>query len=172
MSGTLAAQRPAAVGTVELVYFARIPALTAAQPVNWLITKAPDVYLYGVLLEAMLFQKDEASAAQLGLSDGHLWRVQGGARVGYETMIGNTRLTTILTGLAYENTTITGGFIQGGAFGSNTLALNDQGKLRGQAILTFAADHGNGWSTFIQGNVRGGDEYFAAGGRAGFRYGF
>ncbi|MGG3814212.1 hypothetical protein ABEV34_21570 [Methylorubrum rhodesianum] len=69
---------PAAVGTVDLVYFARIPALTTAQPVNWLITKAPDVYLYGVLLEAMLFQKDEASAAQwLGLLNDRLGGIFG-----------------------------------------------------------------------------------------------
>ncbi|WP_407526677.1 hypothetical protein [Methylobacterium oryzisoli] len=112
----------------------------------------------------------EASAAQLGLRDGNLIRVQGGARFGFETFLGSTRLTTILTGLAYENVVIDGGFIQAGAFGSNVLALNDEGKLRGQGILTFALDHGNGLSSFVQGDVRGGDRYFAAGGRAGFRY--
>ena len=112
----------------------------------------------------------EASAAQLGLRDGNLVRVQGGARFGFETFLGATRLTTILTGLAYENVLIDGGFIQAGAFGSNVLALNDEGKLRGQGILTFALDHGNGLSSFVQGDVRGGDRYFAAGGRAGFRY--
>lgn len=69
---------PASSGTLELVYFARIPALTAAQPMNWLITKAPDVYLYGVLLEAMLFQKDEANAAQwLGLLNEKLGGIFG-----------------------------------------------------------------------------------------------
>lgn len=69
---------PAAAGTLELVYFARIPALTAAKPTNWLIAKAPDVYLYGVLLEAMLFQKDNPGAAQwLGLLNDRLGGIFG-----------------------------------------------------------------------------------------------
>ena len=69
---------PAAVGTVDLVYFARIPALTAATPKNWLIAKAPDVYLYAVLLEAMLFQKDDARAAQwIGLLNDRLGGIFG-----------------------------------------------------------------------------------------------
>ncbi|MBI1690532.1 hypothetical protein [Methylorubrum sp. DB1722] len=69
---------PGSAGTVELVYFARIPALTAAHPVNWLITKAPDVYLYAVLLEAMLFQKDDTRAAQwIGLLNDRLGGIFG-----------------------------------------------------------------------------------------------
>ena len=36
----------------ELLYIARIPALTDADPVNWLLTEAPDAYLYGSLLQS------------------------------------------------------------------------------------------------------------------------
>lgn len=46
--------------TVEMVYRANIPPLTAAAPTNWLITLAPDAYLYGVMLEASVFiDRDE-----------------------------------------------------------------------------------------------------------------
>ena len=36
----------------ELLYFARIPALSDAAPTNWLITEAPDAYLYGSLIQS------------------------------------------------------------------------------------------------------------------------
>ncbi|KQP50835.1 hypothetical protein ASG40_12985 [Methylobacterium sp. Leaf399] len=51
-------------GSLEVFYYERIPPLTVASPVNWLITKAPEVYLYAALWEAMLFQKDEVRSAQ------------------------------------------------------------------------------------------------------------
>jgi hypothetical protein len=38
--------------TIEMVYRKNIPALTASAPTNWLLTLAPDLYLYGALLEA------------------------------------------------------------------------------------------------------------------------
>lgn len=46
--------------TLELVYFEKIPALASNDP-NWLLTKAPNVYLYGTLLElALALGHDEA----------------------------------------------------------------------------------------------------------------
>jgi len=44
---------------LRLVYYARIPALSAAQPSNWLLAKSPDLYLYGTLLQAMPYLKDD-----------------------------------------------------------------------------------------------------------------
>lgn len=44
----------------RLVYFSGIPALTDDDPVNWLITAYPNVYLYASLLEAMPYLKDDA----------------------------------------------------------------------------------------------------------------
>lgn len=55
---------PVIAGTLELFYYTRIPALTADAPSNWLIAKAPEVYLYASLWEAMLFQKDEERSTQ------------------------------------------------------------------------------------------------------------
>ena len=71
---------PAATGKLEMTYYARIPALTEAAPTNWLIAKAPEVYLYGTLMEAALFQKDEEKSAQwLGLVKERLGAIFGQA---------------------------------------------------------------------------------------------
>jgi hypothetical protein len=43
---------PNSGATVELIYYARIPALTELAPVNWLITSNPAIYLYGALMMA------------------------------------------------------------------------------------------------------------------------
>lgn len=48
------------VATVELLYYAKIPALSDANPTNWLLTKAPGIYLYGSLLESAPFESDDA----------------------------------------------------------------------------------------------------------------
>jgi len=42
----------------EIVYWAKIPALTDAAPTNWLLANAPDVYLFGVLVEASAHLED------------------------------------------------------------------------------------------------------------------
>lgn len=44
---------------IEMIYYAKIPTLSAQQTTNWLLTKAPDVYLYGSLLHAQPFLMDD-----------------------------------------------------------------------------------------------------------------
>jgi hypothetical protein len=44
---------------VEIVYRARIPALTSGNVTNWLLTLAPDLYLYGALLESAPYTKKD-----------------------------------------------------------------------------------------------------------------
>lgn len=56
-------------GAVSLTYYRQIPPLSADKPTNWLLTKAPELYLYGVMAEAYRFQKDEARN-QKWLADG------------------------------------------------------------------------------------------------------
>src|SRR5262249_5790755 len=52
-----------------------------------------------------------SGAAQLGLADGNLVRVQGGARFGTSTLLSNgVLMTPILTGLAYNDVVVQGGF--------------------------------------------------------------
>lgn len=49
---------PDSAYTVEMVYRAYIPALSS-NSTNWLLTLAPDAYLYGALMEAQPYLKDE-----------------------------------------------------------------------------------------------------------------
>ena len=49
--------------TLNVYYCARIPALTDAAPSNWILTNAPDVYLYGSLIEASPYLIDDARTA-------------------------------------------------------------------------------------------------------------
>lgn len=60
--------RPFPVGSYGLTmnYYARIPPLSAANPTNWLLEKAPDVYLYGLVEEIAIWERDagKAGAAQ------------------------------------------------------------------------------------------------------------
>lgn len=40
---------PAGSSTIEMIYYAKIPALTSSAPSNWLLLSSPDVYLFGAL---------------------------------------------------------------------------------------------------------------------------
>jgi hypothetical protein len=113
-----------------------------------------------------------SGAAQLGLADGNLVRVQGGARFGTSTLLSNgVLMTPILTGLAYNDVVVQGGVLPVFAFqGNNLLAQSDQGFMRGQGILALNFDFGNGMSSFVLGDVYGGAHLFGAGGRGGIRY--
>jgi len=114
----------------------------------------------------------DGDAAFLGLDDGHVLRIQGGARFGFSVYeAGATRITATLTTLAYSNVEVSGGFIAGAGFGaSELLGRADEGKVRGQAIAALNIELGNGLSSFVQADVRGGDDLVGYGGRIGLRY--
>jgi len=44
---------------IELTYYARIPELTDDADTNWLLTDWPDIYLYGSLLQASPYLRDD-----------------------------------------------------------------------------------------------------------------
>lgn len=50
---------PGADVDLKMVYYQRIPHLSDLAPVNWLITKSPDLYLYSTLLQAAPYLKDD-----------------------------------------------------------------------------------------------------------------
>jgi hypothetical protein len=52
------APAPDASYEMEIVYWQRIPSL-ASNSTNWLLTKHPDVYLYGTLLQAAPYLRDD-----------------------------------------------------------------------------------------------------------------
>lgn len=49
--------------TIEIVYFGSVPALSDVATTNWLLTAAPDVYLYGALTQSAPYLKDDQRAA-------------------------------------------------------------------------------------------------------------
>ena len=49
---------PDSTYNAELTYYSKIPALSASNTSNWLLTKAPDIYLYGALMEAAPYLDD------------------------------------------------------------------------------------------------------------------
>lgn len=68
---------PDAVYSVELTYLAKVPALSAAVPTNWVLTDGPDLYLYATLLESAPYLQEDARITVWGqLYDAALDRVQ------------------------------------------------------------------------------------------------
>jgi hypothetical protein len=57
---------PPASQEIELTYYAKIPALGSGTQTNWLLDKAPEIYLYGALMEAQPFMMDDARIATWG----------------------------------------------------------------------------------------------------------
>jgi hypothetical protein len=51
---------------IDLIYYAKIPSLSDAVTTNWLLTKAPDVYLYGALVHAAPFLVDDQRIGVFG----------------------------------------------------------------------------------------------------------
>jgi hypothetical protein len=60
------APTPDAAYTVEMVYRRNIPPLATNDP-NWLLTLAPDLYLYGALLESAPYIKEDGRIQTWGL---------------------------------------------------------------------------------------------------------
>jgi hypothetical protein len=60
------APTPDGAYTIEMVYRQNVPAL-ASNGGNWLLTMAPDLYLYGALLEAAPYIKEDARIQTWGL---------------------------------------------------------------------------------------------------------
>lgn len=56
---------PDSAYALELTYMQAVPALSDSNPTNWLLTKYPDVYLYGSLMQAVTFLKSWGELAGL-----------------------------------------------------------------------------------------------------------
>jgi hypothetical protein len=46
---------PAVTGTADITYKASLPALSVSNTTNWLLTRAPDAYLFGTLIQAEFY---------------------------------------------------------------------------------------------------------------------
>jgi len=51
---------PSGDTTIEILYYKNIPALSATNTTNWLLTKYPDLYLYGSLLQSAPYLNDDS----------------------------------------------------------------------------------------------------------------
>jgi hypothetical protein len=144
---------------------------TVAGNLNYRFDLTPNYWIEPTVGAQYTLTSYGVGATALGLADGSLVMVQGGSRFGTRTLIADKVLmTTTLTGLAYSNVLVSGGFIPGVGFaGSNILAKADQGQVRGRGVLAFNFDFGQGVKSFILGEVRGGQGLFGAGGKAGVR---
>ena len=115
----------------------------------------------------------DSSAAQLGLAEGHLLRMQAGARLGTQFLWNNVVVTPILTGLVYGDPIVSGFAVTDTVFlgtAGGVASAATQGKVRGQGIGAVKFDFGNGLSSFVQADIRGGSDYYGYGGRAGVRF--
>ena len=57
---------PDATYTAELVYFAKLAKLSDSNTSNWLLASSPDAYLYGALMQAAPYLKDDERVAVWG----------------------------------------------------------------------------------------------------------
>ena len=69
MNGAIELVPPPATGAdveIEMVYYGKITALSDSNTSNWLLLKAPDVYLYGALVHAAPFLMDDQRISVFG----------------------------------------------------------------------------------------------------------
>jgi hypothetical protein len=105
-------------------------------------------------------------AGRLGLADGEVLRLQGGATVGTAWDGSHGWIwSTALTGLVYSNVDISGFSPVGILSGTSS----DERRLQGLGRVTLTATDRNGLSLFVQGEVRGAENYTGASGRAGLK---
>lgn len=55
---------PVGTGSFDMLYYAKIPALSASNTTNWLLTKHPDCYLAGVMYHLARRERDSDGQAQ------------------------------------------------------------------------------------------------------------
>lgn len=54
---------PYGTGPITLSYYAKVPALSASAPTNWLFAQASDLYLFGALCEAAPYMEEDQRTA-------------------------------------------------------------------------------------------------------------
>ena len=120
----------------------------------------------GVLFSATEFG---GGAAGLGLDNGQMLRLQGGARIGRSWFDDTGHLWSLsLLGLLYSDVYVNGYTLAGSDFAVSASEV-DEGKLRVLGQLEGSVELGNGLSLVGQANVRGGEDLFGVGGRFGAR---
>jgi Autotransporter beta-domain len=112
---------------------------------------------------------DDAAQA-MGLANGYVLRLQDGARLGWDFLWHDVHITPTITGLLYDDVTVTGGPILNAAFVGGQLLPSDEGKLRGEGVLAVNFEFSHGFSSFVSAAIYGGEDLIGGGGAAGVRY--
>ena len=99
---------------------------------------------------------------------GHL-PASGRRKVGRDLVFNNVLVTTVITGLLFNDVVVHGNNIQGGSFGQDAAILSDQGRIQGEGVAMVNLDFGGGVSASVEGDVYGARGIFGAGGKATVR---
>jgi hypothetical protein len=107
-----------------------------------------------------------SDAGQFGLADGSVLQLQAGERFGVERAWDTMRVTTVFTGLLYDDVMVSGNALPSAP---KPRILSNQGELRAGGILAVNLSRGGGVSYFLQADLEGGKGLFGAGGTVGVR---
>ena len=153
-------------GTVS----AHVDNLSAIGNLNYRFALSPSAWVEPTAGFNYTYSLYDNAAQAMGLASGYVLRLQDGARLGWDFLWHDVHITPTITGLLYDDVTVTGGPIVNAAFVGGQLLPSDEGKLRGEGILAVNLDFGKGLSSFVSGAIYGGEDLFGGGGTAGFRY--
>jgi hypothetical protein len=110
------------------------------------------------------------TATALGLSHGDDVRVQGGLRIGSSWDWNGVRVAPVVAIYAYDDVLIRGGTLA--TVLGVPLAPTDEGKVFIRANTRLGFDWGQGWSSYIEGEIRGRGDVFGAALRGSLTYAF
>ncbi len=110
------------------------------------------------------------TATTLGFTHGTDVRVQGGARLGSSWDWNGVRVDPVIGIFAYSDVLVEGGTLATAV--GTPMAPDDEGKVFIQATSKLGFDWGHGWSSYIEGEIRGRNSVFGAALRGGLTYTF
>jgi hypothetical protein len=110
----------------------------------------------------------DAATRFLGFADGHTIRLSGGSRFGTSWDWNTVKVEPVLGLFAYDDVVVRGGNLATTV--ASPLVATDEGKLFGQATGKMNFDWGKGFSSYIEGEVRGRSGVLGVAGRLGVTY--
>jgi hypothetical protein len=101
-----------------------------------------------------------------GFINGYDMRVQGGGRLSNSFDWNNVHYTPNIEAIAYSDVKITGTTLQN----IGIVAPSDEGKVRWEIDGVLDMDYGRGFSSYVRGEIRFGEDLFAYAIKGGLRY--
>lgn len=108
--------------------------------------------------------------AKMGFDDGDTLRLQGGARIGVTRLHEPGRMFwTVAAGAYAYSDVLVDGFVKEGNGIPISSFDSEEGKLRALGVLQLNLDWIDGYSLYVEGQARGGEDLWAVGGKVGGR---